>query len=142
MRRTANAPRPGRNVLAVRRGQPHGRFVMPDPDAIAALRYEFPRTYTEPEAAAWVAAFDAVAALAPARECARCGKRTHLAPDATCWPCAVAYRDEIIAESQEPSVEALAEALPQHRTCSEDIRGHESCLTIARKQWANLRRGS
>ena len=46
-------------------------------------------------------------------------------------------RDEAL-----PTVEALANALPQHRTCDEDIRGHESCLDIARKQWANLRRGS
>lgn len=29
-------------------------------------------------------------------KCARCGKRRSLAPDGTCWSCAVAYRDDIL----------------------------------------------
>lgn len=46
----------------------------------------------------------------------------------------------VAALRDRPSVDDLAEALPQHRTCADDVSGHESCLRIARKQWANLRR--
>lgn len=38
----------------------------PRDPVIAALRYDFPKTYTEPEATAWVAALDALAALSTA----------------------------------------------------------------------------
>jgi hypothetical protein len=58
------------------------------------------------------------------------------------WDLALGSRAEQEGTPQPPSVEALADALPQHRTCQDDISGHESCLRIARKQWANLRRGS
>jgi hypothetical protein len=58
------------------------------------------------------------------------------------WDLALGSRAEQEGTPQPPSVEALADALPQHRTCSDDISGHESCLRIARAQWANLRRGS